>query len=217
MHIIAVCLLNLHEDERMKPKNWVPVGWLPVYNESRDLRRKQGFDSTSARKVRLYHACWIEFLDRWAERTRDAMNIPWADGKNRWTRLFIGGVMGDQQEADRYTGEPCVCHRCFAPRDQYLETADFEVKTMRKVRARVEFAAAGGHLKGSRCTRVVRWDPDGRNVTAGPGIKHIMHIITIIAIICIIHINCVYVLQHRFTMNRSGRRLEPICSSTRSG
>jgi hypothetical protein len=111
MHIIAVCLLNLHEDERMKPKNWVPVGWLPVYNESRDLRRKTGFDFTSARKVRLYHACWIEFLDRWAECTRDAMNIPWADGKNRWTRLFIGGVMGDQQEGDRYTGEPCVCHR----------------------------------------------------------------------------------------------------------
>ncbi len=125
--------------------------------------------------------------------------------------------MGDQQEGDRYTWEPCVCHCCFAPRDQYLETADFEVKTKRKVRARVEFADAGGHLKGSRCTRVVRWDPDGRNVTAGPGIKHIMHIITINAIICIIHINFVYVFQHHFTMNRSGRRLEPICSSTRSG
>ena len=59
--------------------------------------------------------------------------IPWADGQTRWTRLFIGGVMGDQQEGDRYTGEPCVCHRCFAPRNQYMETADFEVKTMRKV------------------------------------------------------------------------------------
>ncbi len=70
----------------------------------------------------------------------------------------------------------------FCPRDQYLETADFEVKTMRKVRALVQFAAAGGHLKGSRGTRVVRWDPDGRNVTAGPGIIHIMHITTFIAI-----------------------------------
>ena len=41
MHIIAVCLLNLHEEERMKPKNGVPVGWLPVYDESRDLREKK--------------------------------------------------------------------------------------------------------------------------------------------------------------------------------
>jgi hypothetical protein len=186
--IISVCLLNLHEEERMKPKNWVPVGWLPVYDESRDLRKTKGFDSTSARKYRLYHACWIEFLYKWAERTKDPILIPWADGKTRWTRLFIGGVMGDQQEGDRYTGEPCVCYRCFAPRNQYLDTADFEVKTMRKVRARVEFAAAGGNLKGSRGKRVVRWDPDGRNVTAGPGIIYIMYIIAIISLKCIMHI-----------------------------
>ena len=122
-----MCLLNLHEDERLKPRNWVPVGWIPVYDESRDTRPDRGFDSTSARTYRLYHACWIEFLDRWAERTKDPILIPWADGKTSLTRLFIGGVLGDQQEGDKYTGEPCVCHRCFAPRDQYLSTADFEV------------------------------------------------------------------------------------------
>ena len=120
-----MCLLNLHEDERLKPRNWVPVGWIPVYDESRDKRPSKGFDSTSARKYRLYHACWIEFLDKWAERTKDPILIPWADGETRWTRLFIGGVLGDQQEGDKYTGEPCVCHRCFVPRDQYLSTADF--------------------------------------------------------------------------------------------
>jgi hypothetical protein len=75
---------------------------------------------------------------------------------NRLTRLFIGGVLGDQQEGDKYTGEPYVCHRCFAPRKRYLETADFEAKTMRKVRQRVELAAAGGYLKGRHnSTRVV--------------------------------------------------------------
>ncbi len=107
--------------------------------------------------------------------------------------MFNGDVMGDQQEGDRYTGEPCVCYRCFAHRNQYLDTADFEVKTMRKVRTRVEFAAAGGHLKGSKGTRVVRLDPDGRNVTAGPGIIHIIYIMTIIAINCVIYIiNIIY-------------------------
>ena len=103
----------------------------------------------------------------------------------RLTRIFIGGVLGDQQEGDKYTGEPCVCHRCFAPRKRYLETADFEAKTMRKVRQRIEIAAAGGYLTGRQnSTRVVKWDPDGRNVRPGPGmitlilIIHIMYIIS---------------------------------------
>jgi hypothetical protein len=76
-----------------------------------------------------------------------------------------------------------MCHRCFAPRKRYLETGDFEAKTMRKVRQRAEIAATGGYLKGSRnSTRVVKWDPDGRNVRPGPGIIAIIHIIIIMFI-----------------------------------
>jgi hypothetical protein len=191
----AVCLLNLHEDERTKPRNWIPVGWIPVYDESRDKRPGQGFDSTSARKFRLYHQCWIEFLDKWAERTKDAILLPWADGVTRLTRIFVGGVLGDQQEGDKYTGEPCVCHRCYAPRKRYLDTADFEAKTMRKVRQKVEIAAAGGYLTGRHSsTRIVKWDPDGRNVRPGPGIIalesiiHVMYIMSCYAhYICYVH------------------------------
>ena len=73
VHYFAVCLLNLHEDERNKPSNWIPVGWIPVYDESRDKRPSKGYESTSARKIRLYHQCWIEFLDGWAERTKEAL------------------------------------------------------------------------------------------------------------------------------------------------
>jgi hypothetical protein len=177
--------------------------------------KKKGFDSTSARKVRLYHACWIEFLDKWAERTKEAIEIPWADGQTRWTRLLIGGVMGDQQEGDKYTGEPCVCHRCYAPRKRYLETADFEAKTMRKVRQKVELAAAGMYLKGRRSsTRVVKWDPDGRNVRPGPGIiaiMFIMHILYIISIKC--HLD----FQECDIMSHNEKRRGHICSSTRFG
>ena len=51
---------------------------------------------------------------------------------------------------------------------------------MRKVRQKVELAAAGMYLKGRRnSTRVVKWDPDGRNVRPGPGIIAIIHIIII--------------------------------------
>jgi hypothetical protein len=41
-------------------------------------------------------------------------------------------------------------------------------------------------MKGSGGKCVVRWDPDGRNVRAGPGIIRIIDIITIIHIIDII-------------------------------
>ncbi len=73
MHFIAVCLLNLHEDEWMKPRNWIPVGWLPVYNESRDTRPKKGFECTSSYRAHiggklgtcdiLFHAHRFESLD----------------------------------------------------------------------------------------------------------------------------------------------------------
>ena len=53
-----MCLLNSHEEKRNKPRNWIPVGWLPVYDESRDKRPGRGYESTSARKIRLYHQCW---------------------------------------------------------------------------------------------------------------------------------------------------------------
>jgi hypothetical protein len=94
--------------------------------------------------------------------------------------------MGDQQEGDKYTGEPCMCHRCYAPRSHYLDAAEYEVKTMRKVRQRVEIAAAGGFLKGSGSKRVVKWDLDGRNVRPGPGIIAIIALMYIIVFIVIV-------------------------------
>ncbi len=72
--------------------------------------------------------------------------------------------MGDQQKGNKYTGEPCVYHRCFAPRDTYFDAAEFEIKTMKKVRWRVEIAVEGGFMKDSRCKWIVRWDADYRNV-----------------------------------------------------
>ena len=114
-----------------------------------------------------------------------------------------------------------MCHRCFAPRKRYLDTADFEAKTMRKVRQRVEIAAAGGYLKGCRnSTRVVKWDADGRNVRAGPGIIAIIVItciITIIYIMFLITLSAVLTKQECCIMSLNEKRPVPTCSSTRSG
>ncbi len=51
--IIVVRLLNLHEDERTKPRNWMPVGWLCVYEDSTDSRPGTAYESGSAGKARL--------------------------------------------------------------------------------------------------------------------------------------------------------------------
>ena len=118
--------------------------------------------------------CWIEFLDGWAERTRDAMILAWADGVQRSSRIFLGGLLGDQQEGDKFTGEPVVCHRCFAARKDYLvPDAHAQTKSSKRMRLRVEAAAAGANLKGVRDKWVVRWDSDGRNVRPGPGTQKI--------------------------------------------
>jgi hypothetical protein len=78
-----------------------------------------------------------------------------------------------------------MCHRCYAPRSHYLDTADYEVKILRKVRQRVEIASAGGFLQGSGSKRVVksRWDSDGRNVRPRPGIIAIIAFIMMISFV----------------------------------
>lgn len=171
-HLISVSLLNLHEDERCKPSAWIPVGWIPNYIDARakGLRPTQGYESTPARKMRLFHRCWIELLDGWAERTRDAMILTWADGMKRSSRIFLGGLLGDQQEGDKFTGETVACHRCFAARKDYLvPDAHAQAKSSKRMRLRVEAAAAGANLPGVRDKWVVKWDSDGRNVRPGPG------------------------------------------------
>jgi len=169
----TVSLLNLHEDERSKPSSWIPVAWLPIYDDKRDKRPGTGFTSSSARKMRLYHQCWIEFLDKWAERTKDAVLVSWADGVSRMSRYFIGGLLGDQQESDKFTAEPCACHRCKAPRHSFLDTEDFQTKTTKMSRNKVQLAAEGAFLDGKHANRwIVRWDADGRNVRPGPGYFH---------------------------------------------
>jgi hypothetical protein len=36
--------LNIHEDEQMKPENWIPLGWLPIINADKSWSPTQGYD-----------------------------------------------------------------------------------------------------------------------------------------------------------------------------
>ena len=71
--------------------------------------------------MRMFHQCFIEFFDKWEEKTAIPQLLTYADGDSRMTQIFVGGMLGDQQEGDKYTTEPCVCHRCQAPRHAYLD------------------------------------------------------------------------------------------------
>ncbi len=91
-------VLNLHEDERQKPENWIPIGWIPTFDEKlATLRPTRGYESSASRKARIFHDCFRHLLSTWDEKTRNAQKIVWADQKRRQTRFFLGGLLGDQQ------------------------------------------------------------------------------------------------------------------------
>ncbi len=103
-------MLNLHDDKRTKPTNWVPVG----------LASCVWWTTWKTPWARI----WVDTGSKdsivppdWAKRTKGRYPrfFTCVDGVTRLTRLFIGWVMGDQQEGDKYTGEPGLCHRCYAP------------------------------------------------------------------------------------------------------
>ena len=89
-------VLNLHEDERQKPENWIPVGWIPIYDDKLTKRPGKGYESDAARKARLFHDCFRNLLSR-DEKTKESQKIVWGDQIRRQTRFFLGGLMGDQQ------------------------------------------------------------------------------------------------------------------------
>ena len=46
--------LNIHEDERMKPENWIPLGWLPIINADKSRRPTRGYECSAARNIRCF-------------------------------------------------------------------------------------------------------------------------------------------------------------------
>lgn len=95
---VYACVLNLHESERRKPKNWIPIAWLPIYDEEKGKKRpSQGYESHAARNMRLYHDCWRHILGRWKEKTQHARKVVYAGEVCHQTRSIVGGLLGDQQ------------------------------------------------------------------------------------------------------------------------
>ncbi len=152
----------MHEDVRCKPAAWVPVGWIPKYDNkiAEDAGRKEkGVDGTVARKVDLFHQCFRLLLKELGD-GQEFMDICWGDGITRRCFVRLGGLIGDQQEADRAAGQAGTCHRCHSSREDFLETKRFaRQKTTWETKKAVLEAAAGAHSRGKP---VVVWDAMGR-------------------------------------------------------
>jgi len=160
--------LNLHEELRSQPAAWVPVGWIPKYDEklARD-RPKTGFTSHASRKANLFHECFRLLLKELVD-LEGSLDLTWGDDVARRCVIRLGGFIGDQQETDRVTCHAGVCQRCHVKRADFLETT---VRAPRKTtwdmkRSLLE-AAAGSHSRGRA---VVEWDDDGRR-QAGPSVR----------------------------------------------
>jgi hypothetical protein len=88
-------LLNSHDNERMKPENWMP--WSPAIDDTRTLRPWKGYESGSARSTRLFHECWKAFLSNWKTFLQHCRIVVYPDGIVRITRNFLAGLFGDRQ------------------------------------------------------------------------------------------------------------------------
>ena len=85
-------------------------------------------------------------------------------------RIFVAGLLGDQQEGDKYTAKSCSCNCYQEPRNTYLPTDQFLSKTIKITRNKVQLAAEGEILPGTNKTAkwIVLWNPDKKNVRPGP-------------------------------------------------
>jgi hypothetical protein len=51
-------------------------------------------------KMKSFMLCYSALLSEFSDCKPEAEVIPWGDGKNRVTVFLLGGIIGDQQEAD---------------------------------------------------------------------------------------------------------------------
>ena len=94
-------------------------------------RKKIGHNSSSARKMQLYHQWWLEFPDKWAEKTISAEVLPWADGESRMSQTYFNWIVGWSARISQIHRWK-LSHSCKAPRNRYLPTDHFDCKTVKQ-------------------------------------------------------------------------------------
>ena len=86
----------------MDSDNWIPLGWIPIIDETKSRRRTQGYEGSPARNTRLFHDSWRHFISNFCKQFAGLRVVIYADGIARETMHFIAGCLGDQQVFSSY-------------------------------------------------------------------------------------------------------------------
>ncbi len=87
-------VLNLHEEERQKRENRIPIGWMPNYDLTN--RPGQGYECDQARKFDCFMTAFATFCATGIIKPNKRRTL-FGYQVRRQTRFFLGGLMGDQQ------------------------------------------------------------------------------------------------------------------------
>ena len=102
---ITGCLLNFHEGVRTQATSWVPFAWMPVYDQKlAPDRPTQGFESHTARRLRLEHEALAHVFRDWDIRIRDAVQLYWGGSTLRLSKVYLAAVVVDHPQLDKYAG-----------------------------------------------------------------------------------------------------------------
>ena len=111
----ADCILNMHESERCQARRWTPCAWMPLFDEKKAPGRPtQGYESCPARRMRLEHQCLGYMIQQFEERAaaKQKHSVLWGGDEKRDTVVYIGGVIVDHQQLDKFTGCPGAVFMC---------------------------------------------------------------------------------------------------------
>jgi hypothetical protein len=100
----------MHEAERCQTKNWTTCEWMPLFDDRKSSKLPtQGYESLPARRARLEHQCLSYLLQPFEECTGNKKHsVLWPGGgdEKRDTAVYLGAVIVDHPQLDKFTGCP---------------------------------------------------------------------------------------------------------------
>ena len=81
---------------------------MPNYDEAKAKRPLKGYESHRSRRARLELQCLAYVFDCWDERTAERIQVVWAGKIERPTKLYLGAVVVDHPQLDKFTGGSCI-------------------------------------------------------------------------------------------------------------
>ncbi len=141
-------------------------GFLPHIDPEIAKYPNKGGNSISVCNVELMAQCSECLFEGWNETYADPLQMEFADGKTRLTHVVAALSISDQQEADKFLGDPLSCSLCTVPDSHYLTPeVTFPVKTAQSVLNKVLDAAKGKFLQHPRL--LIGRSPEGHHIWLG--------------------------------------------------